>query len=373
MGIYLDNAATTALSPTVLEAMMPYLTENFFNPSSVYSGAKAAKAAITRARDTIAGHLGVKSHEIYFTSGGSEADNWALKSVLTGTRRHVLTTPIEHEAVLKTAEFLRMQGVEVDVIRVDGDGVVDVEDFKAKLRDDTALVSVMYANNELGTVEPIEAIGTILKDRDCYFHVDAVQALGSMVIDLSKLPVDMMSFSAHKIHGPKGIGALFIRDGVGINPLIHGGQQERERRAGTENVASIVGFAKAFDEARAHMEDNVKKVAAMREMMLTRLLKIPGVHFNGSVSHHLPGIINVSIEGVDSTMLLMKLDMKGVWASSGSACTSGSIYPSHVLKAIGLSDELAKNSLRISINHMNTPQQIQQASDIIIESIKELR
>ncbi|MBL7574987.1 cysteine desulfurase [Peptoniphilus asaccharolyticus DSM 20463] len=372
MEIYLDNAATTKISDEVLEEMLPYLKEFYGNASSVYSIGKKSKEAITLSRDLIAKKLNCKSKEIFFTSGGSEADNWAIKGSKLKSK-HIISTPIEHEAVLETLDYMKSQGYEIEFLDVDKDGIVKIGSLKEKLRDDTALVSVMYANNEIGTIQPIEEIGEILKNTDTLFHVDAVQALGAIKIDLKKLNVDMMSFSAHKIHGPKGVGALYIKDGTKINSLINGGSQERNKRAGTENVAGIVGFAKAVEIAQENVAERNKEIRNLRDNLLRELLKIDGVYLNGSIEKRLPGNINVSIDGIDSNILLMNLDMEGVMASIGSACNSGSINPSYVLKVIGRDDTLSKNSLRLTLNEENSQEQISQASAIIIESINSLR
>lgn len=373
MEIYLDNAATTKLKKDVLNAMLPYLTDFYGNASSVYSLGKKSKEAIVNSRDSIASNLHCKSKEIFFTSGGSESDNWAIKSFLNSKKKHILSTPIEHEAVLESLDVLKRNGFEVEFLDVKENGIVDVNSLKEKIRSDTALVSVMFANNEIGTIQPIEEIGDILKDKDTVFHVDAVQALGSININLNDLNVDMMSFSAHKIHGPKGIGALFIKDGVKINSFIDGGQQERNKRAGTENVASIVGFAKAVELVKNGLDSRNEYISNLKNILLKNLLDLEGVYLNGDIYERLPGNINVSIEGVDSNMLLMKLDLEGIMASSGSACNSGSINPSHVLKAIGRNNKLARNALRLTLSEENSKEQIIRASDIIIDSIKSLR
>lgn len=374
MGIYLDNAATTKISDEVLEYMLPYLKDFYGNASSVYGLGKKSKEVLIESRDKIAKYLNCKSKEIFFTSGGSESDNWAIKSaVLNKSGKHIISTPIEHEAVLESLNYLEKKGYEIDFLDVDSNGFVIVDSLKEKLRDDTALVSVMYANNEIGTIQPIVEIGEILAKTDTLFHVDAVQALGSLDIDLGKLKVDLMSFSGHKIHAQKGVGALYIKNNVKLEPFINGGPQERNKRAGTENIAGIVGFAKAVEIAQSNIEKRNEKIESMRNMLLNDLLKIEGVYLNGAIENRVSGNINISIDGVDSNMLLMRLDMNGIMASSGSACNSGSINPSHVLKAIGRDDELAKNCLRLTLNEDNSIEQMSEVSDIIRESIKVLR
>ncbi|EFI42445.1 cysteine desulfurase family protein [Peptoniphilus sp. oral taxon 386] len=374
MEIYLDNSATTKLDKEVLEEMLPYLTGEFANPSSIYTIARTTKQAIEKSRDLIADKLGAKSKEIFFTSGGSESDNWAIKGTVDANiGKHIITTPIEHHAVLNTFEYLEKKGYDVSYLKVDSDGIVDLEYLENILNENTALVSVMYANNEIGTIEPIEKIGNILKERNILFHVDGVQALSGIDFKLKDLPVDLMSFSAHKIRGPKGIGALYIKEGTKINPIIHGGSQERGRRAGTENVASIVGFAKAVDISRKNIKNDVKYIENLRNILMNSLLEIDGVYLNGSSKNRLSNNINISIEKVDVQALLMMLDMRGVYASSGSACTAGSMAPSHVLKSIGRSDELARNCLRLSLGIDNNIYEINEASVIIREVIETLR
>ncbi|EGY76624.1 cysteine desulfurase family protein [Peptoniphilus indolicus] len=372
MEIYLDNAATTKISDEVFGAMLPYLKEFYGNASSVYSIGKKSKEAIIEARDLIAKALRCKSKEIFFTSGGSEADNWAIKGSLLKSK-HILSTPIEHEAVLQSLEYMKDLGYEIEYLDVNSNGIVEIDSLKSKLRDDTALISVMYANNEIGTIQPIKEIGEFLKDKNTLFHVDAVQALGSIEINLSELNVDMMSFSAHKIHGPKGVGALYIKEGTKINSMINGGSQERNKRAGTENVAGIVGFAKAVEIAQKNVYVRNSKIEKLRDKLLKNLLSLEGVYLNGDLENRLKGNINISMENVDSSILLMKLDMEGIMASIGSACNSGSINPSYVLKAIGRNDELSKNSLRLTLNEENSEEQIDRASAIIIDSINSLR
>lgn len=374
MKVYLDNAATTKLKDEVLNEMLPYLKEFYGNASSVYSLGKKSKEAITNSRDLISKILNCKSKEIFFTSGGSEADNWAIKSCLENKiGKHIISTPIEHEAVLESLNYLKSFGFEIDFLEVNEEGVVSIDSLKEKIRSDTVLVSVMYVNNEIGTIQPIKEIGEILKNTNTLFHVDAVQALNCYKIDLSELDVDMMSFSAHKINGPKGIGALYVKEGVKIKSFIDGGAQERNKRAGTENVASIVGFSKALELIQTNIEEKNNSILEVRNYVLDKLLKLEGVYLNGSLNNRIPSNINISIEGVDSNILLMKLDLEGIMASSGSACNSGSINPSHVLKAIGRDDILAKNCLRITLSEENSLEQMIEVSDIIIDSIQALR
>lgn len=375
MGIYLDNSATTKLKKEVLDEMIPFLTEIYGNPSSVHSIGKEAKNSLEESRDKISKQLGVKSKEIFFTSGGSEADNWALKGVSEAKKdkgKHIITSSIEHKAINSTCQYLEKIGYEISYIDVDKYGVINLDSLKKAIREDTILVSIMYANNEIGTIEPIEEVGNILKTKGILFHVDAVQALPTIDIDVNKLNIDLMSLSAHKIGGPKGIGLLYIRENTKINSFIHGGDQERKKRAGTENLANIVGFAKAFELLKSK-KNKVDYIRNLRDKLENDLLKLKGVHLNGHPVKRLVGNLNISIENIDSQVLLMLLDQKGVYVSSGSACTAGSLNPSHVLKAIGRNDDLARNCIRISINEENNLDEILQASDIIKETINILR
>ncbi|MGO1581004.1 MAG: cysteine desulfurase family protein [Peptoniphilaceae bacterium] len=375
MGIYLDNSATTKLKKEVLDEMIPFLTEVYGNPSSVHSIGKEAKNSLEESRDKISKLLGAKSKEIFFTSGGSEADNWALKGVSEAKKdkgKHIITSSIEHKAINSTCQYLEKLGYEISYIDVDKYGVINLDSLKKAIREDTILVSIMYANNEIGTIEPIEEVGNILKSKGILFHVDAVQALPTIDINVNKLNIDLMSLSAHKIGGPKGIGLLYIRENTKINSFIHGGDQERKKRAGTENLANIVGFSKAFELLKSK-KNKVDYIRNLRDKLENDLLKLKGVHLNGHPEKRLVGNLNISIENIDSQVLLMLLDQKGVYVSSGSACTAGSLNPSHVLKAIGRNDDLAKNCIRISINEENNLDEILQASDIIKETINRLR
>ena len=376
MDIYLDNAATTKLNKEVLSAMEPYLKDIYSNPSSVYSFSKEAKNAVEEARDNIAKILKVDANEIFFTSGGSESDNWAIKGVAFNNyfnKGKIITSPIEHKAVLESVEYLKKFSYDVDYLKVDNEGKVDLDSLRELLDSKTILLSIMFANNEIGTIQPIKEISKILEGHKALFHVDAVQALGSLEFDIKDLGVDLMSFSSHKIGGPKGIGILYIKNGTPIDSFIHGGSQEKNKRAGTENVASIVGLSKAFDLLAKNKKENIKKIKEMKDFMLDKLLKIDGVYLNGAREDRLPGNINISIDGVESQLLLILLDKSDIFASSGSACNAGSINPSHVLKAIGRNDNLAKNCLRLTINENNNIDEIRQASDIIINTINKLR
>ena len=361
--LYLDNAATTKTAPEVLEAMLPYFTEKFGNPSSVYQFAAENKTVVDEMREIIAASLGAKSKEIYFTAGGSEADNWALKATAEAYQakgRHIITTKIEHHAILHTAEYLERQGYEVTYLDVDEDGKVDLEELKSAIRPDTILISVMYANNEIGTVEPIRKIGEIAHEHGILFHTDAVQAYGHLPINVDECHIDMLSASGHKLNGPKGIGFLYIRTGVKIRSFIHGGAQERKRRAGTENVPGIVGMGAAVKRAFDTMEERTGKEREVRDYLIQRVEnEIPYCRLNGHRTDRLPNNANFSFQFIEGESLLIRLDMKGICASSGSACTSGSLDPSHVLLAIGLPHEIAHGSLRLTINlsliHISEP------------------
>lgn len=370
--IYLDNAATTKTAPEVLEAMLPYFTEYYGNPSSVYSFASRNKDEITKQREIIADVLGAKGNEIYFTAGGSEADNWALKATAEAYKEkgnHIITTKIEHHAILHTAEYLEKNGFEVTYLDVDENGVVKLEDLKAAIRPETILISIMFANNEIGTIEPVKEIGMIAKEHGVLFHTDAVQAFGQVPIDVDEMNIDMLSSSAHKINGPKGIGFLYIRKGVKIRSFVHGGAQERKRRAGTENVPGIVGYGVAAKRAAETMEVRTAKERELRDYFIDRVLKeIPYVKLNGDPVKRLPNNINLSFRFVEGESLLIMLDMKGIAASSGSACTSGSLDPSHVLLAIGLPHEIAHGSLRLTLGEDTTKEDL----DYTLEQLKEI-
>ena len=367
--IYLDNAATTKTRPEVVEAMLPYFTEYYGNPSSVYELAAPCKKDVTHARETIANSIGAKTNEIYFTAGGSESDNWAIKAAAEAYQskgKHIITSKVEHHAVLHTCQYLEKQGYRVTYLPVDADGVVSVEALKKAIDDETILVSIMMANNEIGTINPIEEIGAICRENKVLFHVDAVQALGTLPIDVEKMKIDMLSMSAHKLYGPKGVGALYVRKGIRIPSFIHGGAQESKRRAGTENVAGIVGFGKAVELAVAEMEERNAKLREMRDRLIDGVLEtIPHSRLNGHRTKRLPGHANFSFEFIEGESMLMLLDMNGIYASSGSACTSGSLDPSHVLLAIGLPHEIAHGSLRLTFGRENTMEDV----DYILEKL----
>lgn len=369
MQVYADNAATTKLSDTALQAMLPYLTEHFGNASSLYRIGQTAHHAVEDARKTIADVLHAQAEEIYFTSGGSEADNWAIKGVAElqakKGKKHIITTAFEHHAVLHTVKKLEAAGFEITYLPVYENGIVRVSDVSDALRDDTALVTVMYANNEIGTIQPIAEIGALCREKGVLFHTDAVQAAGHLPIDVAAQNIDLLSMSAHKFHGPKGVGALYCRKGLRLPNLIEGGAQERGRRAGTEAVYAMAGMAAALQEAQENLEQNTKKMTALRDRLIDGLLQIPCSRLNGDRTNRLPGNVNISFEGVEGESLLLYLDMQGISASSGSACTSGSLDPSHVLLAIGLPHEVAHGSLRLSLCENNTEAEM----DYIIQAV----
>ncbi len=375
--IYLDNAATTALKPEVLEEMMPYLRENYSNPSSIYSFAQEANRAVNNARSTIAEILGAKEREIYFTSGGSESDNWAIKGtadLLKEKGKHIITSKIEHHAVLHTCEYLERQGYEVTYLDVDENGIVPPESVEKAIRPDTILISIMFANNEIGTIEPIKEIGEIASRHGVLFHTDAVQAFGHVPVLVDELHIDMLSASAHKFHGPKGIGFLYLRDSAKLNALIHGGAQERSRRAGTHNVPGIVGMAAAARIAVEEMEKNIQKEEEVRDYAIERILKeVPYARLNGDRENRLPNNINICFRFIEGESMLIMLDQKGICASSGSACTSGSLDPSHVLLAIGLPHEIAHGSLRLTLSAETTKEDMDYVIDHIKTTIERLR
>ncbi|MBQ5406534.1 MAG: cysteine desulfurase NifS [Oscillospiraceae bacterium] len=369
MFVYADNAATTSVSKTALEAMLPYLTQNYGNPSSLYSFGQKAAEALQSARETVAGCINADPREILFTSGGSEADNQAIVSAAKlgarKGRKHLISTRFEHHAVLHTLAKLEKEGFEVTLLDPHADGVIRLEDVEAAIRPDTALVTVMFANNEIGTVQPIAEIGALCRSRGVPFHTDAVQAAGHMPIDVKAMNIDMLSMSGHKFHAPKGVGVLYARRGMVLTNLIEGGAQERGKRAGTENVAGIVALAAALKESCEHMEENTARILPMRDKLFAELAKIPHSKINGSLAHHVPGTVNMCFEGIEGESLLLLLDDNGICASSGSACTSGSLDPSHVLLSIGLPHEVAHGSLRLSIGEYNTMEEI----DHIIETV----
>ena len=369
MTVYADNAATTQMSENVLKAMMPLLTDIYGNPSSLHSIGQVAKEYLENARETVADCIGADPKEIYFTSGGSEADNQAIRSAAyIGARKgkkHIISSKFEHHAVLHTLDALKKEGFTVTLLDVYSNGVVKPEDVENAITDETCLVTIMTANNEIGTIQPIAEIGKICKEKGVLFHTDAVQAVGHIPVNVKDMNVDMLSVSAHKFHGPKGVGFLYARKGILLTNIIYGGAQERSKRAGTENMASIVGMATAIKEATDHLEENAAKVTAMRNRLIDGLKGIERSRINGDLEHHLPGTLNMCFEGIEVESLLLLLDAKGICASSGSACTSGSLDPSHVLLSIGVPVEIAHGSLRLSISEYNTMEQM----DHIVESV----
>lgn len=375
--IYVDNAATTKLEPEVLEKMMPYLTDYYGNASSIYRFGQEAKEAVNEARNTIAKCLNADDKEIYFTSGGTEADNWALKGVadaLSKKGNHIITSAIEHHAILHTCEYLEKQGFEITYLPVDENGLVNPEDLESAITEKTILVSIMFANNEIGTIQPIKELAQIAHNHNVYFHTDAVQAVAHVEIDVKELGIDLMSMSAHKFGGPKGIGALYIKKGVRVTNLLHGGQQELGRRATTENLAGIVGMAAALKLAMDNFEKNVEKMQALRERYIKGVMeKIPYCRLNGHRTQRLPGNTNISFQFIEGEAMLLLLDMYGIAASSGSACTSGSLDPSHVLLAIGLPHGIAHGSLRVTFSHHNTEEEVVQIIDALEKVIQRLR
>ena len=375
--IYLDNAATTKTSEEVVAAMLPYFTEYYGNPSSVYEFASESKKAVSNARRTIAETLGAQENEIYFTAGGSEADNWALKATAEAYQskgKHIITTKIEYHAILHTAEYLEKRGFEITYIGVDENGVVKVDELEKAIRPDTILISVMFANNEIGTIQPIKEIGEIAKKHGVLFHTDAVQAYGQLPINVDELHIDMLSSSGHKLNGPKGIGFLYIRKGVKIRSFVHGGAQERKRRAGTENVPGIVGYGKAAEIAAKTMKERTAKEIELRDHLIDRVLaEVPYTRLNGHRTNRLPNNANFSFQFVEGESLLILLDNNGICGSSGSACTSGSLDPSHVLLAIGLPHEIAHGSLRLTLSAETTMEDIDFVVDCIKQIIERLR
>lgn len=372
MQIYADNAATTRLSDTALKAMLPYLQEEYGNPSSLHSVGQRAQEALTEARARIAARLGCQPTEVIFTSGGSEADNQAIRSVAAfgkmKGKTHIISTAFEHHAVLHTLDALKKEGFTVTLLDVHEDGMVSAQQVEEAITDETCLVTIMYANNEIGTVQPIAEIGEVCRRHGVLFHTDAVQAVGHLPVNVAEQNIDLLSLSAHKFHGPKGIGVLYARKGVPIFPLIHGGAQERNRRGGTENIPAIVGMAAALDEACDHLEEDTRKLTALRERLIAGLSNIPHSVLNGHREHRLPGTVNFCFEGIEGESLLLLLDDKGVYASSGSACTSGSLDPSHVLLAIGRPHEIAHGSLRLSLS----PDTTQEEVDYMIEAVTDV-
>lgn len=372
MTVYADNAATTQMSDSVLKAMMPLLTDIYGNPSSLHSVGQIAKEHLEAARETVAECIGADPKEIYFTSGGSEADNQAIRSAAyIGARKgkkHIISSKFEHHAVLHTLDALKKEGFEITLLDVYSNGIVKPEDVANAITDETCLVTIMTANNEIGTIQPIAEIGKICKEKGVLFHTDAVQAVGHIPVNVKDMNCDMLSVSAHKFHGPKGVGFLYARKGILLTNIIYGGAQERNKRAGTENMASIVGMATAIKDATDHLQENAEKVTAMRNRLIDGLKGIERSRINGDLEHHLPGTLNMCFEGIEGESLLLLLDAKGICASSGSACTSGSLDPSHVLLSIGVPVEIAHGSLRLSISEYNTMEQM----DHIVKSVPEV-
>lgn len=370
--IYLDNAATTKTSQEVVDAMLPYFTENYGNASSIYEVGQRSKEAITTAREDIAKVLGAKTEEIYFTAGGSEADNWALKAAFEAYKakgNHIITTKIEHHAILHTCGYLEKRGAKITYLDVDENGIVCLEELEKAITPETILISIMFANNEIGSVQPVKEIGMIAREHGILFHTDAVQAFGQLPIDVDECNIDMLSSSAHKINGPKGIGFLYIRKGVKIRSFVHGGAQERKRRAGTENVPGIVGYGAAAERAVNTMEERTAKEIQLRDYLISRLTsEIPYVKLNGDPVKRLPNNVNVSFQFIEGESLLLMLDSYGICGSSGSACTSGSLDPSHVLLAIGLPHEIAHGSLRLTLSEETTKEDL----DYTVEKLKEI-
>lgn len=375
--IYADNAATTKVAPEVVDAMLPYFTETYGNPSSIYNEGRTARVAVEKAREQVANAIGASPKEIYFTGSGSEADNWALRSTaraLSKNGNHIITSAVEHHAVLHTCQDLEKQGFEVTYLPVDKYGMVSPDDVKAAIKDTTIMISIMFANNEIGTIMPIAEIGKIAKEAGVVFHTDAVQAVGNVEIDVKAMNIDMLSLTAHKFHGPKGCGALYVRQGVKLMSFITGGAQERMRRAGTENVPGIVGLGKAIELATANIKEKQEKLIALRDRYIKKVLEtVPYSRLNGHPTERLAGNANISFEYIEGEGLLLSLDMKGIAASSGSACTSGSLDPSHVLLAIGLKHEQAHGSLRTSFGEDTTVEDIDYMVDAIAEIVARLR
>lgn len=375
--IYFDNAATTRLDDEVLQEMLPYLKENYGSASSIYKLGRESRKAVEESRERIAKVLNCKPNEIYFTAGGSESDNTAIKGIAKANKKkgnHIITSKIEHPAVLETCKQLEKEGFEITYISVDENGMVDLEELKKSIKPTTILITIMFANNEIGTIQPIEEIGKIAKENNIYFHTDAVQAVGNVKINVQKLNIDSLSLSGHKFYGPKGIGALYVKTGVKFEKFIDGGPQERNKRAGTENVAGIVGIGKAIELAYENLDGHNKKIKELRDYYVEQVKeKIPYIKINGDMEKRLPGNSNISFRFIEGEGLLLNLDLKGICASSGSACTSGSLDPSHVLLAIGLPHEIAHGSLRISIGKYNTKEEIDYLVENLVEIVNRLR
>ncbi|MGF0095659.1 cysteine desulfurase family protein [Peptoniphilus sp. SGI.035] len=366
--IYMDNAATTKITENVLKAMLPYLRENYGNASAIYSLGQKSRAAIENSRIKIAENLKVKPSEIYFTSSGSESDNWVIKETLNPREKnHIISSKIEHPAILNSLKSVERFGNETSLISVDEEGFVNLDELSEKIKDNTKLISIMFANNEIGTIEPISEISKIAREKNILFHTDAVQAMGNVKFNLKDIDVDMLSISGHKLGAPKGIGILYIKEGVEISPFINGGEQERGMRASTENIASIVGIAKAIEDAYANMDENINYTSDLRDYTIEKLLNIDGIIFNGPIDNRLPGNINITLKDTKPQTMVQYLDMYDICVSSGSACAAGSINPSHVLRAIGRSEEDSLSMLRLSINHNNTKEEC----DYVVEKISE--
>ncbi len=375
--IYFDNAATTPVRKEVLDEILPFFSDRYGNASSVYEIARESKKYIDQARERVAKAINANLDEIYFTAGGSESDNWTLKGVseaLKDKGNHIITTQIEHHAILHTCEYLESKGFEITYLPVDAEGKISLEDLRAAVRPDTILISVMFANNEIGTIEPIKEIGKIAREKGIYFHTDAVQAVGHVKIDVKEMNIDLLSMSGHKIGAPKGIGALYIKKGIKIKNLIHGGAQERGRRAGTENVPGIVGLGKAIEMADKEMDEVTGRLIYLRDKLISGIMeRIPHARLNGHPTDRLPGNVNISFDFIEGESMLLFLDMKGIYASSGSACTSGSLDPSHVLLAIGLPHERAHGSLRLTLGHQNTEEEVDYLLEVLPPIVQRLR
>ncbi|HAP79096.1 MAG TPA: cysteine desulfurase NifS [Ruminococcus sp.] len=375
--VYADNAATTRVSDEVLNSMLPYFTERYGNASSIYKLGRDAQRDIEIAREKVAKALNASPNEIFFTSCGSESDNWAIRGVCeklaSRGKKHIITSVFEHHAILHTCQYMEKHGYDVTYLPISKDGFVNPEDVRNAIREDTAIVSIMYANNEIGTIQPIKEIGAICREKKVIFHTDAVQAVGNVPIDVKEQNIDILSLSGHKIHAQKGIGAIYIKKGLALPNLIFGGAQERNKRAGTENVPAIVGLGTAIEIATANIPEKAEKVTAMRNRLIDGILKLPKTRLNGSRENRLPGNCNISIEGVEGESLLLKLDLNGICASSGSACTSGSLDPSHVLLALSLKHEVAHGSLRLSISDENTDEDIDYILEVVPKIVEQLR
>lgn len=374
--IYMDNAATTPLRPEVLEEMIPYFSENFHNPSSIYQPAQIAKEAVEKARERVAKAIGATAGEIYFTSGGTESDNWAIKGAAFANRdkgMHIITSSIEHHAVLYACRWLEKQGFDVTYLPVDRFGLVDPDDVRSAIREDTILITIMFANNEIGTIEPIAEIGKIAREKKVLFHTDAVQAAGHVPVDVGSMNIDMLSISGHKFNGPKGTGALYIRKGIRPDPLMHGGDQEKKRRAGTENVPGIVGLGLALELSVSEMQEKTERLTTLRNRLAGGLLEIPKSHLNGHPERRLPNNVNIIFEYIEGESILLMLNRKGISASTGSACNSSSLEPSHVLTACGLPQEIVHGSLRLTIGEMTTAEDVDYVLEVVPGIVRRLR